>query len=168
MLLLTSNSEGSKKFCLTVSKTNPFLLKQPDFFPTKDEWGFKVYSSLKEYVDEFTLVEDVKLQEIGYVFRVYFAFSSLLLLSYLIRYLVNWLLSYGLEQIARVWKAGLAKLKRTSQNWFRKMQWHKRLKKKFRVFKAVHRMEANSHITQLSDQRPLNSPNSYLICNRDD
>ena len=53
-----------------------FLLKQPRLFPTSRD--YKIYRSLKQYVDHFTVVDDVKLKQIGVVFKVYFAYLAII------------------------------------------------------------------------------------------
>ncbi|KAI3477017.1 hypothetical protein L1887_61377 [Cichorium endivia] len=62
-------------------KTNDLsLLKQPAFLSaSRMRVTFKVYSSLKEFVNDFTVVGDLTFNEIEFVFRCYFSSLAVIL-----------------------------------------------------------------------------------------
>lgn len=88
----------------------------PNFYPSFDG-QFKVYSSLEDYVNEFTLVEDVKLKEFGFIFTCYFAVLSTISIIYLLNWLLlsSWL-SFRVQKLIEFSRGAFKRLKRFRLN----------------------------------------------------
>lgn len=109
-------------------KTNDLsLLKQPAFLSaSRMRVTFKVYSSLKEFVNDFTVVGDLTFNEIEFVFRCYFSSLAVILGICLVHTLLSFCcFSFRLKRLINLVSAKLNRLKRLRKSFkklFRKMR----------------------------------------------
>ena len=57
--------------------------------------SFKTYFRLSDYIADFPIISNLKLEDISFVFKTYFAFLSIVTLAYLLHHSTVRLLSFA-------------------------------------------------------------------------
>ena len=65
----------------------------PDIQAAKKDVRFKTYLKLSDYIADFTITSDLKLEDLSFVFNAYFVALLIFLVVYLIHHSTIWLFS---------------------------------------------------------------------------
>lgn len=71
-----------------------FFLKMPDLHAVKRDVRFKTYLKLNDYIADFTIISDLKLEDLSFVFNAYSVGLLIILLLFLLHHLTVWHFSF--------------------------------------------------------------------------